>query len=86
MENSVEYAVLNDGVKKASNAYMTALNVEKELSNFMVDTKVSVDDVLLNPLAGNVTHDNLREENINTSGNAEYLKDKLTLEILKIVL
>jgi hypothetical protein len=86
MENSVEYAVLNDGAKKASNAYMTALNVEKELSNFMTDTNVPVEGVLINPLAGNVTHDNLREENINTSGNGEYLKDKLTLEILKIVL
>jgi hypothetical protein len=47
---------------------------------------VPVEGVLTNPLAGNVTHDNLREENINISGNGEYLKDKLTLEILKIVL
>ena len=86
MENSVEYAVLNDGVKKASNAYMTALNLENELSDFMMETKVSVEGVLTNPLAGNVTRDNLREENINISGNGEYLKDKLTLEILKIVL
>lgn len=86
LENSVEYDILDAGAKQAANAYKTALNVENELQEVIREKNVDVQGLFSNPLGTYVTRDNHRDEDINMSGNEEYLKDRLTLEIVKAIL
>jgi hypothetical protein len=83
LENSVEYSILNNGAKQAANAYMTALNVEEELVNVMSEKGVTGSGLFPNPMGSLVSYDQHRDEDLNMSGNEEYLKDRLTLEIVK---
>ena len=86
LQNSVEYSILDNASKQLASGYKTALNVEKELSRTISDNKVSVNGLFANPLGSSVSFDQHRDENINLSGNEEYLKDRLVLEIVKSIL
>lgn len=86
LQNSVEYSILDNASKQLANGYKTALNVEEELSRSINDNGVPVNGVFTNPLGSSVSFDQHRDEKINLSGNEEYLKDKLVLEIVKSIL
>jgi len=86
LQQSVEYSILDNASKQLANGYKTALNVEEALSNHIANSNVGIEGIFANPLQSMVTHDQHRDENINLSGNEEYLKDKLVLEIIKSIL
>jgi len=88
MNGSPEFSFLENGVKQTAHAYKTALNVEKGVSEYIQSrgNAETYNGIFPNALGSSLSHDLNRDEDLNLSGNEEYLKDRLVLEILKTVL
>jgi len=86
LEKTVEYDIIDNGAKHLANSYKTALNLEDELVNIISTNNIPVNGYFSSPLESMVTHDQFSDERLNKSGNEEYLKDRLILEITKTIL
>jgi len=86
MENSPEYAILNNGAKQSSLAYKTALNVESELSALAQDTRGQGGSMFPNVVSQYTSQDVNPSDDTNIEGSEEYFKDIAIREILKSML
>lgn len=94
MENSPEYAILNNGAKQTSLAYKTALNIESKLSDLAASSMRRKGDgssstgpasLFPNVLSQYTSRDVNVKDDMDLGGSEEYFKDLVVKEILKSI-